>query len=775
MNDNNNDDAMMDDEGSIDVVRAVELEINALANTPNRQPALSIKKLDRRSFLKLSGIASGSLVLAAIMPGPGATAEDFGNLVGSVELNAFIKVSSEGKIVIYSSNPEMGQGIKTALPMIIAEEMGARWADVEVLQSDVDESRYGRHGAGGSTTIARTFDQMRTMGASAREMFIGAASLAMELPREELYAQDSTISHVFSNKSLSFGELAALAVKQSLPDPKTLIFKDKADYTIIGTSVTGVDNLEIVSGLALFGIDVRVPEMQYAAYQKCPAFGGKVVSANLEAIKKLPGITAAFILDGNDNVRELSSGVALVGTSTWAVFNAKKKLDIQWDESTASKDSWTQMVSRAKQIHAQPGTELITESGDVNASFSNPAHQTIDAFYEYPFVAHLCMEPMNCSAHYKAGSNGEKDTLELWIPTQAPARAYPVVKSMFDLDQEQVKIHQMRLGGSFGRRVYAEYICEVIAISKQVGVPVKLTWSREDDIQHDFYRVGGFQSVKGSVDKNGKIVAFEDHFMGMTYKGGRISGSGFRATEFPILNLKNARASKTMFDIQTPCGPWRAPGANTTAFVIQSFIHELAVKAGRDHLEVLLELMGKPQWFDQGNIRSLNTGRATDVIKLAAHKANWGRPMPKGHGLGLAFHFSHAAHVAEVVEVSVDANKKLKVHNVTVAVDVGPIINMSGATAQVEGAVIDGLSTMMGQKITMENGRVEQSNFHDYQVLRIPNAPAVDIHFIQSDYSPTGLGEPALPPLAPAVGNAIFAAIGERVRKMPLTDEGFTI
>jgi isoquinoline 1-oxidoreductase beta subunit len=385
------------------------------------------------------------------------------------------------------------------------------------------------------------------------------------------------------------------------------------------------------------------------------------------------------------------------------------------------------------------------------------------------------MEPMNCSAHYKAGSNGEKDTLELWIPTQAPTRAYPVVKSMFDLEQEQVKIHQMRLGGSFGRRVYAEYICEVIAISKQVGVPVKLTWSREDDIQHDFYRVGGFQSVKGSVDKNGKIVAFEDHFMGMTYKGGRISGSGFRATEFPILNLKNARASKTMFDIQTPCGPWRAPGANTTAFVIQSFIHELAVKAGRDHLEVLLELMGKPQWFDQGNIRSLNTGRATDVIKLAAHKANWGRPMPKGHGLGLAFHFSHAAHVAEVVEVSVDANKKLKVHNVTVAVDVGPIINMSGATAQVEGAVIDGLSTMMGQKITMENGRVEQSNFHDYQVLRIPNAPAVDIHFIQSDYSPTGLGEPALPPLAPAVGNAIFAAIGERVRKMPLTDEGFTI
>ncbi|MDE0757577.1 MAG: molybdopterin-dependent oxidoreductase [Pseudomonadales bacterium] len=772
-----NDDFISESGRETDLVRAVEIEVNKLRATADQTAPFVIRKLHRRAFLKLSGVASSSLVLAAVLPGYGtaAKAEDLGSLVGSIELNAFIKVSTEGKIVIYSSNPEMGQGIKTALPMIIAEEMGAKWEDVEVLQSDVDEARFGRHGAGGSTTIPRTFDQMRTMGASAREMFIGAAAVSMELPRDELHAQDSAVSHLFSSKSLTFGELAALAVKQPLPDPKNLIFKDKADYTIIGTSVTGVDNLEIVSGLALFGIDVRVPEMRYGAYQKCPAFGGKVISANLDEVRKLPGITDAFILEGNDNVRELSSGVALVGTSTWAVFNAKKQLRIDWDESNASKDSWTQMVSRAKEVHSQPGETVISETGDVQASYSNPNHQTFEAFYQYPFVAHLCMEPMNCTAHYKADSGQGQDTLELWIPTQAPTRAYPVAKSLFGLEQEQVKIHQMRLGGSFGRRVYSEYICEVIAMSKQVGAPVKLTWSREDDLQHDFYRVGGFQSVKGSIDRSGKIVAFEDHFIGMTYKGGRISGSGFRATEFPMLNLKNTRATKTMFDIQTPCGPWRAPGANTTAFVIQSFIHELAVKAGRDHLEVLLELMGEPRWFDQGNVRSLNTGRAADVIRLAAQKANWGRSMPKGHGLGLAFHFSHAAHVAEVAEVSVDASKKLTVHKVTVAVDVGPIINMSGATAQVEGAVIDGLSTMVGQKITMEQGRIQQSNFHDYQVLRLPNAPEVDIYFIQSDNSPTGLGEPALPPLAPAIGNAIYAATGERVRKMPLTDEGYTI
>ena len=294
-------------------------------------------------------------------------------------------------------------------------------------------------------------------------------------------------------------------------------------------------------------------------------------------------------------------------------------------------------------------------------------------------------------------------------------------------------------------------------------------------MQHDFYRVGGFQSVKGAVDSQGKLVAFEDHFIGMLNNGKPVSGSRFPATEFPIQNVANAYASKTMFDIGTPCGPWRAPGSNTSAFVIQSFLHELAIAGNRDYLEFLVETMGKRQWFEPGNIRSLNTGRAIDVIKRAAKEAGWGRAMPEGRGLGLAFYFSHAAHVAEVAEVSVDQNKKLTVHKVTVAVDVGPIINMSGALSQVQGAVIDGLSTMMGQKITMENGRIEQSNLHQYQVLRISDAPLVDVHFIQSDHQPTGLGEPALPPLAPAVGNAIFAATGHRVRKMPLSEEGYTI
>jgi isoquinoline 1-oxidoreductase beta subunit len=515
--------------------------------------------------------------------------------------------------------------------------------------------------------------------------------------------------------------------------------------------------------------------MLFGAYQKCPAIGGRAVSANLAEIRRMSGITDVFLVEGNNNVRELMSGVAIVGTSTWAVFNAKNSLEVKWDESSASKDSWQELVARAKKIKDEPGDTVVIEKGNVDIEFGDRENKTLTAFYEYPFVSHFCLEPMNCTADYRAGINGEKDSLEVWVPTQAPGRVYPVAESMFGLAAEQVTVHQMRLGGSFGRRVSNEYVCEVIEMSKRVGAPVKHTWTREDNMHHDFYRVGGFQSVKASLNDKGKLVAWEKHFIGMTRNGKAVSGSRFRNTEFPLLNLDNVRGTQTMLDIDTPCGPWRAPGANTTAFVVQSFIHELAHAAGRDHLEFLLELMGEKRWFDPGNIRSLNTGRAADVIRLAASKAGWGREMPRGRGLGLAFHFSHAAHVAEVAEVSVDANRRLTVHKVTVAVDVGPIINMSGATSQVEGAVIDGLSTMVGQKITMENGRIQQSNFNDYPILRIDDAPQVATHFIQSDFSPTGLGEPALPPLAPAVGNAIFAATGQRVRRMPLTDEGYSV
>lgn len=728
--------------------------------------------LSRRNFLKASALAGGGFMLELSLPA--ALAEELGTLVGSEELNAYVKIASDGEITIYSPQPEMGQGVKTSLPMIVAEEMGAKWEDVTVLQADVDAERYGSQWSGGSTSIPRNFDLMRRMGASAREMLIGAAAESMEVPRDELEARQSKVVHA-TGQSLSFGQLAALAVKQPVPDPDKLIFKDQEDWTIIGTSVSSVDNLVIATGRAEFGIDTVIPNMQFATFMRCPKIGGKAVAFNEREIKSLPGITDAFILEGNGTISELRSGVAIVGDDTWAVIDARNQLNVEWDESDASRDNWEAMIASARENADKPGGQTITDKGDVDGQFARNSNRVHEAFYQFPFVAHVCMEPMNCTAHYQRGSGGEPDKVDVWAPTQAPGRIPPIAGSLFGIAEDRVTVHQTRMGGGFGRRAVQDFAAEAMAISERVSAPVKLTWTRTDDIHHDFFRAGGFEQLKAAIDENGKLAAWDQHYLGFTRDGERLSGSGLRGGEMPLVTQTHVRARQTMSDIGTPCGPWRAPGSNTNAFVEQCFIHELAELAGRDHLEFLLEMLGERRWVDPDNVRALNTGRAIDVIQLAADKAGWGRSMPEGAGLGLAFYFSHAAHVAEVAEVTVDANRNLEVKNVTVAVDVGPIINMSGATTQVQGAVIDGLSAMAAQQITMADGVVQEDNFHEYEVMRIGPTPQIDVHYIESDNPPTGIGEPGLPPLAPAVANAIYAASGIRVRSMPLSGEGFKL
>lgn len=721
--------------------------------------------MDRRSFLKISGVAGAGFVLAFSL---GGTVKAASSMRHSA-LNAYLRISADGAIFIYAKNPEIGQGVKTSLPMIIAEELDADWNDVIVEQSPINEKLFGRQNAGGSRSIATNWDRLRMAGATARGMLVQAAANNWAVPVKECTTENSHVLHSKTNRMISYGDLANEAAGLPVPSEDTLRLKDRKDYKLLGKRITGVDNHALVTGQPLFGIDQTLPGMLYAVYEKCPAVGGKVNRANLDEIRKLPGVKHAFVLAGNGNVLELMPGVAIVATTTWGAFQAKKQLQVTWDESNASKDSWSDLVKQAQAIKNQPAQETVFEKGNVDAAIQNSA-KSIHSFYSFQFVSHANLEPQNCTAWYRNGS------VELWAPTQSPGRGLGNVANTLGINEDKVTIHQIRAGGGFGRRLVNDPLCEVAAISRQINAPVKLQWTREDDMTHDFYRVGGFHSFRGGIDSLGKLAYWQDHFITFSKDGNKpVIAGGFRhpSEEFPAQLLDNFRLSQSMLPLQTRCGLWRAPGSNTTAWAVQCFLHELSVAAGRDHLEFLIEVMGEPRLLHPKNLYGLNTGRAADVIKLAAEKAGWGKKRPAGRGLGLAFHFSHAGHFAEVAEVSVSQSKKLTVHKVTVAADIGPVINLSGAENQCQGSVIDGLSTMSGLEITMEKGRIQQSNFDTYPLLRMRNAPTVNVYFIQSDNPPTGCGEPALPPLAPAVCNAIYAASGHRVRTLPLTKEGF--
>jgi isoquinoline 1-oxidoreductase beta subunit len=734
--------------------------------------APKLARRNRRGFIKLAGGATGGLILAFSLGASPLTRGAKAATVtakGDTVLNAYIRIAPSGKITLLSKAPEIGQGIKTSFPMILAEHLDADWADVSIEQAPINPAVYGRQSAGGSRSTPTGWEPLRRAGAAARAMLITAAAKTWNVPESELSAEKSTVIHAASGRKLKYGELAMKAAELPVPNEKTVWLKDRKDYKLIGTRVHGYDNPKIVTGQPLYGIDQVQPGMLYATYTKSPATGGKVAKANLDAIKKMPGVKDAFVVEGNGKVNELMPGVAIVANSTWAAIKAKRALEITWDESASSKDSWTKANADAKEIAKKAPASVLKQGGDVEAAFKGAA-KTLDAFYTYPYLSHAPMEPQNCTAVYKDGG------IEFWAPTQAADRALDQIAELLSIDKSRVVIHQTRAGGGFGRRLSNDYMYEVAAITKRVGVPVKLQWTREDDMAHDFYRPGGFHQMQGAVDAKGKLTAWSDHFITFTADGKNPTASGnMEADAFPVSTLANHRVSQTMMNGLTPTGPWRAPRTNAIAWVIQSFMHEMSSAAGRDHVEFLLEAMGEPRWLEPKEETALNTGRAAAVIKLAAEKAGWGKPLAPGHFQGAAFFFSHSGHFAEVAEVSVDANRKVTLHKVTVAADVGPVINMSGAETQCQGAVIDGLSTMLGLEVTFENGRNQQANFDAYPILRIKNAPVVDVHFIQSDYPPTGLGEPALPPLAPAVCNAIFAATGHRIRTLPIKREGFTV
>ena len=692
------------------------------------------------------------------------------------EPNAFIRIDSDGKITLVSKQPEMGQGIKTSLPMVIAEELEVPWRDVHIVQGDLNPA-YGSQGAGGSTSTPTNYVEFHKLGATARTMLVQAAAQTWNVPAAECRAENAGVVHTGSQRRLGYGQLVAVAATLPVPDAAQVKLKDPGEYKLLGTRVGGVDNLAVVTGKPLFGIDVQLPGMLYAVYAKCPVFGGKPNSFNEAEIKALPGVKDAFIIEGTANLNGLMPGIAIVATSTWAAFRARKQLKVDWDEGPHAADSWAGFVAAAQAASKQPGTTVMRKDGDAGQAIAQSA-RVVEAAYTYPFISHASMEPQNCTAWYKPDSG----TLELWSPTQNPAANQALITNTFGIPKEKVTLHIMRSGGGFGRRLSSDYAVEAAAVAQKVHGPVKLTWMREDDLQHDHFRAGGFHFLRGGLDAQGKLVGWHNHFVTFANRVERDgksvlqpgSGGSLSGDEFPGRWVANCLLEQTALECSIPMGPWRAPGSNVFAWVFHSFIDELAHAGGRDPLEFRLELLGDKNIMPGTGERGVpyDVSRMRRVLHEVAEKSGWGkRSFPRGQGAGVAFHFSHRGYIAQVAEVTVSRDGKLKVDRVVVVTDIGAqIVNLSGAENQVQGSVIDGLSTLMYPELDIQRGRIVQSNYHEYKLLRMPHTPPkIEVHFLKTDYPVTGLGEPAFPPLAPAVCNAIFAATGKRVRELPLS------
>lgn len=719
--------------------------------------------LTRRTLLKAAGAA---LVVAFDIPATAAPGKPEKPPVNP--LSAWIKVDQNGTVTLAYSKSEMGQGVSTSLPMILADELGVDWKDVRVEHAPTDPA-HGDQGTGGSGSVAGMFTPMRQAGAAAREMLITAAAQRWKVDRAACTARHGAVWH--GSDKLTYGELVDAASKLPVPDLKTVPLKKPDDFELIGKSMPRTDVPAKVNGSAVFGLDVRVPDMVRAVVARCPVFGGKVKSFDASEAKKLKGVLDVFQIEPDKSVHSCG-GVAVVAESTYIAMQARKLLRVDWDYGPGAAES-SETLRRQFRKLVDSSMKVVLDQGNVETALSNaPLEKRVECDYELPFEAHATMEPMNCTVHVQG------DQVEAWVPTQAPEWAMGAIAQATGLQPQKIKIHTTYMGGGFGRRYQADFAFEAAQIAKRAPRPVQLVWSREDDMGHDFYRPASYHRISGAVDADGNITAWRHKSTSTSIAGfwgwkGPPESSELGCTlQMPYL-AKNYRLEYLPADSVVPRAWWRSVEASVIGFVMESYVDELAHAAGMDPYEFRVRALGQRRMVTNPSDKDANpldTARFKGVLQLAAEKSNWRTRLPAGQGRGIAAHFSFNSYVCNVAEVALQ-NGQVKVNRIVSAVDIGTPVNPNGIRAQVEGAIVYGLTAALKSQITIENGRAVQSNFNKFTTLSMKETPQIDVHIVPSTIAPTGIGEPGLPPTAPALANAIFAATGKRIRRLPLQAE----